>query len=1053
MLQKEISKTKDKVILIVDDSRDNIDLVEEILSEAGYENILMARSGSKALAVIDEKKPDLIILDIMMPDISGYEVCKALHQNEKTSDIPIIMVTAKTSVMDLKKGFEVGAFDYIKKPYEEAELIVRVQSALILKQSKDELKKKNFELLTLTQQNQKTIKELDKEILEHKRLEKALMESEEKFRKIYENVNDEIIYLDKHGNIVDVNSKIEDIFGYTPREVIGKNLFSLALFENKEILKFFKLFLDIVRSNDGGSGQKAPLLELNLIDKNKNKVIVEVNSRVIETDGKIEGVLCVTRDVTERKQIEEKLRKSEQRNRLLFETSVDPIFLVDKRIRILRVNKRFEEVLGYSKKEVTGKSILELGLIAPKSAKIAGKNFLKKLQGDYSPPYEIHIVAKDGNIIPFELNSSTFVEGGKVAGELISIRDIRWRKEAEKAIKAEQEKYQNVVENIEEGLFSLDEKGFFTYVNQGAAERISGYTSDEVIGMHFTKLLSKEKLPNALPKFQSISKGESVHNIETKLRKKDGTLIHVCVSASPKTEDGKLTGIFGVISDISERKKMVKELQESEERYSAIVEGSNDGIVIMKGSKIVFANQNAADMSGYTIDEVYGQDFIKFVAEEHVEKVEKRYDSRMGRQDISQSIDVEIIHKNGNSVPVEVSGTLIEYQGELSDVVFLHDISDRKKMEKELRESEERYSTIVEESNDAIVIFKGFKVVFANKKASELSGYPLEAVGSNALRFVKFDPNRLKEMFDIYRRRLVGEDDVPSTTEIDIRNKDGHIIPAEASIAKIEYEGGPAEVIFMRDITERKQAEKEIKKTLEELKRSNEELEQFAYVASHDLQEPLRMISSYVQLLSRKYKGKLDSDADDFIFFAVDGAKRMQKMIQDLLTYSRVGTHGRPFEPTECETVLNHALTHLALRIEESGTQVTHEKMPDVIADEVQLTQLFQNLIANAIKYNDKDTPKIQVLVHKEGDEWLFSVKDNGIGIDSEYKDQVFQIFRRLPTDKEYEGSGIGLSVCRKIVERHGGRIWLESKPGEGTTFYFTIPIREVKTEEVLQAA
>ena len=231
----------------------------------------------------------------------------------------------------------------------------------------------------------------------------------------------------------------------------------------------------------------------------------------------------------------------------------------------------------------------------------------------------------------------------------------------------------------------------------------------------------------------------------------------------------------------------------------------------------------------------------------------------------------------------------------------------------------------------------------------------------------------------------------------------------------------------------------------EELKRSNSELEQFAYVASHDLQEPLRMVSSYMALMKRRYEGTLDSDADDFIGFAVDGANRMQTLINDLLTYSRVGTRGKPLTPIDCTSVLEQVLMNLEVAIDESGAVVTHDPLPTVMADDSQLAQVFQNLIGNAIKFRGEEPPHIHIAAEQKSDEWVFSVADNGIGIDPESFDRIFEIFQRLHGRDEYSGTGIGLAVCKKIVERHGGRMWVESEPGKGATFYFTIPA--VRTE------
>lgn len=245
-----------------------------------------------------------------------------------------------------------------------------------------------------------------------------------------------------------------------------------------------------------------------------------------------------------------------------------------------------------------------------------------------------------------------------------------------------------------------------------------------------------------------------------------------------------------------------------------------------------------------------------------------------------------------------------------------------------------------------------------------------------------------------------------------------------------------------KEITGHKVAEEKLRGVVTDLERSNAELQQFAYVASHDLQEPLRMVASYTQLLARRYKGRLDADADEFIAFAVDGANRMQMLINDLLQYSRVGTRGKPFEPTDTKTVLDQTVSNLDVAIKESGAVLTHDTLPTVMADATQLTQVFQNLIGNAIKFRSKETPRIHVSAKEKENEWVFSVRDNGIGIDPQYFDRIFVIFQRLHGKTEYPGTGIGLAVCKRIVERHGGRIWIESEEGKGSTFYFTIPKR-----------
>jgi len=259
--------------------------------------------------------------------------------------------------------------------------------------------------------------------------------------------------------------------------------------------------------------------------------------------------------------------------------------------------------------------------------------------------------------------------------------------------------------------------------------------------------------------------------------------------------------------------------------------------------------------------------------------------------------------------------------------------------------------------------------------------------------------------------------------------------------------GRPVQHGVLFDISERKRVEQELADKAEELARSNAELELFAYVASHDLQEPLRMVASYTQLLARRYKGKLGDEADEFIGFAVDGATRMQQLIQDLLAYSRLTTKGKALHLTQADIACKAALENLHETIKESKAEVSIGPLPVVIGDATQLTQLFQNLIGNGIKYRNERKPEIHVTAKANGDKWTFSVQDNGIGIEPQYSERIFQMFQRLHTRKEYSGTGIGLAVCRKIVERHGGKIWVESQPGQGSTFLFTIP-RAERTEK-----
>jgi PAS domain S-box-containing protein len=364
----------------------------------------------------------------------------------------------------------------------------------------------------------------------------------------------------------------------------------------------------------------------------------------------------------------------------------------------------------------------------------------------------------------------------------------------------------------------------------------------------------------------------------------------------------------------------------------------------------------------------------------------------------------------------------------------------------ESTESGSKYRGLLEAAPDAMVVVnQAGEIVLLNVQAEKQFGYHRdELVGQQVKNLI---PEGFAERLISDGTRSAAEalaQQIGTGIELIGRRKDGSEFPIELMLSPLESAEGILVTAAIRDITARKKAEAQLLSKMAELGRSNEELGQFAYIASHDLQEPLRMVASYTQLLSRRYKGKLDSDADEFIAFAVDGAGRMQRLIQDLLAYSRVGTKGKDLLEASSETALQEALINLRGAIAESGAQVTHDPLPMVVADEMQLVQLFQNLVGNAIKYQRPGIPQVHISAARNGGKkWTFSVKDNGLGIDPQYFEKIFGMFQRLHKREEFAGTGIGLAICKKIVERHGSCISVESQPGQGSTFRFALAVSE----------
>jgi PAS domain S-box-containing protein len=508
--------------------------------------------------------------------------------------------------------------------------------------------------------------------------------------------------------------------------------------------------------------------------------------------------------------------------------------------------------------------------------------------------------------------------------------------------------------------------------------------------------------------------------------------------------------------DITERRQMERAVRESEARLDSMLQTMVDGVVFVNPEgEITYANAAAERILEVYRDGILG----RYYHERNWQQIDEHGDPypadrlpltlALREHRAVESVEHGIVAPNGDRKWLSVNAApLMDGEGQLyGAVASFRDVTQQKRMEEALRDSEQRYRTLFDHAGDAIFVHDlDGQFLDVNRVACERLGYTREALLEMTPMDIAAseDADQVRGHIEAIQR---AEHIVFEATHV---RRDGTRIPVEINSRYIEYEGRPAVLNLARDITGRREAEEAIGRYADELERSNEELEHFAYIVSHDLREPLRMVSSYLALLKRRYAGDLDAKADKFIDYAVDGADRMQEMIQALLDLSRVETQGRDFAPTDTGAIVARTLKALGRVIHETEAEINHGPLPTVMADEAQLTQVFQNLIANALKFHREGVlPRVHIAAREgerggEGEgEWVFSVTDNGIGLDPAQADRLFQVFQRLHTREEYEGMGIGLALCKRIIERHGGRIWVESRPGEGSTLVFTLPIRK----------
>ena len=723
-----------------------------------------------------------------------------------------------------------------------------------------------------------------------------------------------------------------------------------------------------------------------------------------------------------------------------------PMFYKARDGRYLGVNKAWEELFGLKRESFIGKQVADLYPRNPDIAELHAIKDRELWERPGSQSYEIPIVTPDGRRRDTVYYKATF-PGGLVG----AILDVTARKHAEAALRDSEERWRATVDSASEGMLIYNRSLAIVSANR-AAERILGLAQAELIGKPgFTSMLpciDEDGAPlasEARPTRITIRTGTPQTGRVIGIKRPDGAVTWLSVNTAflRRADEADYYGLVSTVSDITAQHDAERRLKESEQRFRRTFELAGSGMAhIGMDRRFTRVNRRLCEILGYSEEELLQLTGRQISHPEDLDIINEQR-PRLYKGEIDRiELEKRYLRKDGSVVWVHFTMT-VERDAKgapLYEIAVYEDITQQLETQLRLRESEARFRQTFELAASGIGHVRDGRFVRVNRSLCEIFGY---AEGELLGRHVKeLSHPEDRDVSDAPRERIRRGEAESARFEKRYLRADGAVIWCEVAVALVrDVYGVPQyEVAIFDEVTDRKKAEARLREAHEELKRSNAELEQFAYVASHDLQEPLRMVASYAQLLGRRYEAKLDGDAREFMAYIVDGASRMKQLIEDLLAYSRVGTKGAEFKRVNAEDALKRALFNLRVAIQEAGAVVTNDPLPTLSGDEVQLGQLLQNLMSNALKFRSDSVPRIHIGVTESAKEYTFEVRDNGIGIEPQYYERIFMVFQRLHNKGEYPGTGIGLAICKKVVERHGGRIWVESRPGAGSSFYFTLP-------------
>lgn len=642
----------------------------------------------------------------------------------------------------------------------------------------------------------------------------------------------------------------------------------------------------------------------------------------------------------------------------------------------------------------------------------------------------------------FEVSAVPFGNAAKRQVALL-ISDITEKKKTEAELIENRERYQALIETNVDFIWEVNCEGRYTYCSPQMLS-LWGIKPEEMIGKTAFDFLHESKKSKSIGLFRkAIKKTAPFNNMEFTSYDSSGNMIYLEASGVPFFNYfGEVSGYRGITRDVTSRRKEQELLRESEKEYRTIIETANEGVCKIDENLIVkYVNSKMLELIGYSNEEIIGQSVSSFLTSEEFGRLRKIIP--LVKKSIRRNFEISLITKDHREVISSVNATAL-YDDERNFTGFVGmvtDITERVLLERDLKRTRRKLQTALRNANIGTWEwnFRNNEIVF-DRRTEEIFGLKPGTFKGSGNGFAGFIHEEDISYVEAAMKKAIAEG-IPYEAIFrtkPIQSRCNYVL-SKATISR-DRKGNPliiSGVCF--DVTEMKEGtEQTLIRLNEDLLSSNRDLQQFAYVASHDLQEPLRMVSSFTQLLQQRYADKLDRDANDYINFAVNGSRRMYELLNGLLAYSRIQTRGHEFDEVDLKAVVEKVKANIKLRIEEADATINCCELPVVKADENQMIQLMQNLIENAIKFRT-EKPVITISSAQKEDFQIITVRDNGIGIEQVYFEKIFRIFQRLH-HSEFPGTGIGLAICQRIVERHGGRIWVSSKPGEGSAFSFSLP-------------